>query len=178
MQIAIDDLRALLRYSDGRLYWLPRTPAQFKGERKSPDVECARWNTRYAGQEAFPLKADGYRRGRLLGMPCSAHRVVFAMHQGFWPDEVDHVDLNKGNNRIENLRAASRNANQHNRPAQANNTSGFKGVGWVRAKGKWRARITTDGRQTMLGYFDTPEEAHTAYADAAERMHGAFARAA
>jgi hypothetical protein len=90
--------------------------------------------------------------------------------------EVDHIDGNGLNNSRANLRACSRAENARNRGIPKNNTSGFKGVGWHKRQGAWRAVITLHGKQTHIGYFDTPEEAHAAYVQAAKKLHGEFAR--
>jgi hypothetical protein len=63
-------------------------------------------------------------------------------------------------------------------PAYTNNASGFKGAHFHKAAGKWLASITVKGKQIHLGYFDTPEAAHKAYAAAAPKYHGRFARVA
>ncbi len=86
---------------------------------------------------------------------------------------IDHINCNKLDNRRENLRVATRSQNMFNRTAQRNNRSGLKGV--TKRKGKWTARIQKDGIQYDLGLFNTPEEASTAYTEAAEQLHGEFA---
>lgn len=106
------------------------------------------------------------------------HRVIWAMHNGVWPDcAIDHQDLNTRNNRIENLRPASWTQNQANQRKPKHNTSGFKGVSWHKQRAKWCARISLGGKKSRhLGLFDTPEQAHTAYEAAVKSIHGEFAR--
>ena len=90
---------------------------------------------------------------------------------------VDHRNHDTLDNRRENLRLAVNGQNNHNRRLQRNNTSGFKGVAFHRATGKWRAQIG-DGRlnkKKWLGLFDSPADAHAAYLEAAKRMYGEFA---
>lgn len=89
-------------------------------------------------------------------------------------DEVDHIDCNKANNHIINLRWASRQQNLCNRQIGKNNASGFKGV----SKGgkKWRARIAINGTHFYLGAFETKEEAAIAYNEKARELFGLFAR--
>jgi hypothetical protein len=79
---------------------------------------------------------------------------------------------------IENLRPATKSQNAANRGKTCNNTSGFKGVWWRRRYRKWQATIGVNGKRFYLGMFDTPEAAHAAYAAAAQRLHGEFARVA
>lgn len=86
----------------------------------------------------------------------------------------DHVDGDGLNNRRCNLRVASNQQNQFNARRRKDNTSGYKGVDFHRSK--WRARIRINKKQTNLGYFDTPEEAHRARLDAAKAHHGEFAK--
>lgn len=92
-----------------------------------------------------------------------------------WP-LVDHRNGDGLDNRRANLRPATVGQNNQNRAAQANNTSGFKGVSWQRSRGQWRASIRADGRVFHLGEYTTPEEAARAYDAAALSLHGAFAR--
>lgn len=88
---------------------------------------------------------------------------------------TDHISGNKLDNRRENLRIATNAQNLRNRGKQRNNTTGFKGVAWHRASGKWTAQIVVNGKKRFLGYFTTPEAAHEAYTAAAKELHGEFA---
>lgn len=89
---------------------------------------------------------------------------------------IDHKDGNRNNNRRDNLRSCDNRLNQGNARIRADNTSGFKGVGFYKPTGKWRARIRDHGVRRSLGYFDTKEEAADAYAAAAKEIFGEFAR--
>lgn len=88
---------------------------------------------------------------------------------------VDHINGNRVDNRKENLRVCTRAENQANRKAQRNNTSGFKGVHWVKRSQKWTAQIMTGGKSHSLGYFETAEAAYSAYKIACAELHGNFA---
>ena len=103
-----------------------------------------------------------------------AHRLAWLYVNGILLDEIDHINLDKEDNRICNLRPADRFDNSHNKGLQKNNTSGFKGV-WFEGK-KWRSRIKIKNKKINLGSFNTPEEAHAAYCEAAKTLHGEFAR--
>lgn len=105
----------------------------------------------------------------------SLHRLAFLYMKGYIPDEVDHRDNNPTNNKWNNLREATKNENAHNCPVRKDNSSGYKGVTWDKKVKKWRARIALNGERINLGYFDSKEEAHLAYKDAAVKMHGNFA---
>lgn len=105
------------------------------------------------------------------------HRLIFLWHHGWLPAEVDHSDTKKGNNRISNLRPAGKSENAWNVGARKNNTSGYKGVTWSKAYGKWQSQIQVRGKRRYLGLFDDPAKAHAAYVEAARQQHGEFARA-
>ena len=104
------------------------------------------------------------------------HRVIWLWHYGTLPPEVDHMDGNPSNNKIENLRAADRLSNMKNMRRPSTNTTGFKGVRFHKQSRKWTAQIVSDKKQKYLGIFETPEAAHAAYCSAALRLHGEFAR--
>lgn len=96
-------------------------------------------------------RPDGSRYRPLL------HRWLLDVPDGM---EVDHIDHNGLNNKRSNLRICSRAENSQNRKgAYSNSTSGFRGVHWHKATGKWRARVIVDGTEHVLGYFDDPREA-------------------
>lgn len=90
--------------------------------------------------------------------------------------KVDHRDGNGLNNRRGNLRSATHAENICNQKTRTNNTSGFKGVSWNKRAGKWVANIRVDGKSQYLGLFVCPVEAHAAYCEASERLHGEFGR--
>lgn len=140
------------------------------------DARPSCWNARYAGKSAFAgTDKDGYRKGKVDGASYFAHRVAFAIFHGYWPSEtIDHINGEKSDNRIANLREASRSQNQQNRPKQKNNTSGFKGV--TRHRSGWMAKIKLNGKTHYVGLYSTPELASVAYDVAAKTMHGDFAR--
>jgi hypothetical protein len=102
------------------------------------------------------------------------HRVIMAAPPGV---EVDHIDRNGLNNTRTNLRLATKAENARNRGAKRGTVSGYKGVYWNKERRMWYATICVDGRQVFLGRHDTAEEAHAAYCEASDRLHGEFGRA-
>jgi hypothetical protein len=131
------------------------------------------------GSRAGHLNNQGYIYISLDGRKYAAHRLAWLYVYGTWPaDLIDHIDLNRANNAIGNLREATHSTNKANRLAPSNNTSGIKGVGFSKAQRKWQASICRQYKQTHLGFFETKEEAAEAYRQAATRLFGEFARAA
>jgi hypothetical protein len=102
-----------------------------------------------------------------------AHRAAWAIVYGELPSgHLDHINRIRDDNRIVNLRMASRSLNRINSGLRSNNTSGFRGVFWYKTRNKWAAGIKVNGRRTHLGYFDSKVDAAVAYAKAAELYHG------
>lgn len=107
------------------------------------------------------------------------HKLAWFLHTGQWPpQQVDHVNTNGLDNRIDNLRLASPTENIRNRrkPSRKDLTSRYKGVSWQPDKRKWRARIVIDKQSHHLGYFESEKEAWTAYCEAATLFFKEFAR--
>ena len=130
----------------------------------------------HIGSIAGTINHDGYRRIKLQGKIYSAHRLAFLyMNGSFPPEETDHINGVRDDNRFSNLRLATSSENMCNRGKQVDNTSGFKGVIWNKRDKKWRAQIMQMNRRVYLGHFDSPEAAHQAYVEAAKRLHGDFA---
>lgn len=146
-------LSRLVRYvpETGKLYWLPRTDEHFGGSWP----RCMIWNSKHAGREALCCIGNhGYPTGRILDRQYLAHRVVWALVHGAWPEhEIDHLDGDRTNNRIANLRAVTRFDNMRNRKLNRHNQSGALGVYWAKHAGKWRAEIKAGDRRIHLGYF-------------------------
>jgi hypothetical protein len=128
-----------------------------------------------AGDIAGTLKSHGYLCVGINYNSYRAHRLIFLMHKGYLPKTIDHINGDKLDNRIENLRAATVGQNQHNRKTNANNTSGYKGVSWNKRMKKWAARITLERKSIHLGYFANVEEAAEVVRKAREELHGSFA---
>ena len=164
-------LRQLLSYDPGtgRFTWLERGIELFGSKRA-----WASWNAKNAGNEAFVTKTtNGYLGGRILGRNYTGHRIAWTIQHGSWPassEEIDHINGDPADNRIENLRLVSHQENGRNMGARKSK-SGTPGVDWRPMTGKWRARICSDGRSHHLGNFTTKEGAIEARQKAAA-SHG------
>lgn len=137
-------VRELFTYSDGKLYWTDKSPR--KG---------------YAGRlagKAQPWR-DGYYNIQIQGKIYAAHRLIFLFHHGYLPALVDHINQDKLDNRIENLRPATKKQNAENCKLYASNTSGHVGVSEDKKTGKWKAYRWDMGKYVNLGSFLTKEEA-------------------
>ena len=117
---------------------------------------------------------DGrYAERNVGGKICRMHRVIIHTPDGM---DTDHINLNKLDNRKENLRVCSRSENKMNIKKQANNTSGYKGVDFQKYCKKWRARMQIRDINYNLGDFDSPVEAARAYDEFAKKNCGEFAK--
>ena len=112
-----------------------------------------------AGKRAHKVHSKGYVGFKVAGKTYGEHRLVWLYHFGYMPKLVDHINGNRSDNRIENLREASPSENISNSKLASNNTSGAKGVIWAEDRKKWRARITSNGVRSWLGSFDSFDEA-------------------
>jgi len=125
-----------------------------------------------AGSPAGCIESNGYLRIQIDARQYSAHRIAWLMTHGeFPPDEIDHIDGDRLNNRISNLRAVTRLENLRNQARQKNNTSGVTGVVWRKDRAKWQSSIKVNWRRKHLGYFDSFDDA-VAARTLAEAIHG------
>lgn len=142
-----------------------------------PDTGIFRWRKgkQYVkeGSVAGTIQPSGYLAISIDGVSHRAHFLAWLYMKGYYPErQIDHRDLDKGNNRFNNLREATHQQNAANRKAQSNNTSGYKGVAWSSSAQKWMARVAGQ----YLGVFDKPEDAARAYDAGAARLYGEYAR--
>jgi len=143
-------------------------------------------------RDTFEYHEDGYLIRKKNGKPCGqrsnlpngyalvwvgrrtllAHRIIYAIMRGELPEgDIDHIDRNPMNNRIDNLRDVSHSENLHNYKQRKTNSSGFTGVSWYARYRKWRAHIMVDNKQIHLGYFDDINDAVKARKLAKIRYH-------
>lgn len=128
-----------------------------------------------AGQIAGCDDGTGYRAIHIKGKSWKAHRLVFIWHTGDYPKCIDHINGNKSDNRWENLRPATRGQNNQNQSIRSDNTSGFKGVYYLKKNRKWAAQVTVDGKQKYLGLYQSEYEAGEVARKAREHYHGEYA---
>lgn len=127
------------------------------------------------GEIAGNLNNDGYRRIKLNGKKYQEHVLVWFYHYGKFPNEfLDHVDGDKANNRLENLRECSQGENNRNRAIASNNTTGFRGVTFCKQNGKFKATAHFNGEKIHLGYYITDLEASDVVEYNTKLLHGEF----
>lgn len=129
-----------------------------------------------AGDRAGGASKNGYRCLRIQNKVYLEHRLVYLMFHGSLPRFVDHINGNRCDNRIENLRPCTLQENQRNKKLSKANKSGYKGVSWRASAQKWRVAIRVDGRRLEIGAFKDLELAGLVADMAREKYHGNFCR--
>lgn len=137
------------------------------------------------GSMAGTISKRGRRHIAIDGTVFVAHRLAWLYVHGEWPNgQLDHRNLDKLDDRIENLRVTDAQGNSANKRVFRNNRLGVKGVGMpyrprkTSTRIRYRARIRVNDKLIHLGYFSTPELANAAYEVAARKHFGEFARSA
>lgn len=160
-RLSYEIVSQLVRYEPetGFLFWLPRDRVFFRTQN-----QFTTWNKRYSGKRALATQNPifGYLQGHLLGTYPKAHQIAWLLFHKQWQTNfIDHIDGDRTNNKISNLRDVSRCGNARNRARNSAKT--VSGVTGVYAHGKkWAAKIYTGGKLVTIGAFDTIEEAAAA----------------
>jgi hypothetical protein len=152
-----DLLHELFEYRDGFLFW----------KIARPHVKI--------GQKAGRLNDRGYWIITIGNRIYRAHRIIFLYHYGYLPTEIDHIDNDRLNNKIENLRPATRSQNLTNKGLSNKNTSGAKNVSWDKSRNKWEVQMYVNKKKTFVGRFDDLEVAKTMAIAFRKQHHGEFA---
>ena len=149
----VASFKHLLEYSNGELYWNENAPIKVRGKR------------------AGFVNAKGYSKIELNGKKYGAHQIVFAMHHGYIPHCIDHINGIKNDNRIENLRSATKAQNGYNRSS----TRGCKNVTYRHDTKNWRVTLRLNNRVCSFGSYKDKELAELVACEARAKYHGEFA---
>lgn len=152
-----DYLKELLEYDPdtGLFLWRMKTKKHISCPRILKVI-----NSRNGGKAAGKVCHDGYLRIGISGKKYMAHRLAWVyMHGDCEIDQIDHVNGNRSDNRIQNLRSIQAGENKRNMGISRRNTSGVVGVSWNKSLKKWSANIYHLGKNVHLGLFDNLDEA-------------------
>jgi len=150
-------LQSIFEYHDGQLFQKNSRGASKKGKKVG-------W-----------LEKSGYFSTNVDNVRYRLHRLIYQYHLGFCPEFLDHIDCNKTNNKIENLRPATIFENNRNRKVTTKNKSGLKGAFWDKQHKKWKSSIKINNKSIHLGHFENSLDAHLAYKKESLKIHGEFA---
>lgn len=153
-------LRELISYDPdtGSMIWLPRRPDHFGYLGAKALRYFKTWNSRFLGKDAFTSRCgNGYNQATILGQKTLAHRVAWAIAHGRWPVQIDHINGDRSDNRLCNLREVSQAENCLNLALRKKNRVGTNGVRWT--KNRWQATITVNKKRVHLGRFANLEDA-------------------
>lgn len=150
-------LHDLFEYCDGDLYW----KVSKRGIKKN--------------KPAGTINLHRYWQTQIDGKIYKNHRLIFLMFYGWLPDQIDHIDRNSLNNKIENLRQATNAENQKNSKVKVTSTSGIKNVRWEKRRSRWLVRLKVNGQEKHIGYFKDVEIAKTKALEARKLYYGDFA---
>ena len=165
IQLTQELVQELFDYKDGLLYWKIKPANQYKIN--IGDLASKIWRLR---------KTTIYRRCVYIKrVRISSSRVIFLWHNGYLPINVDHINHNTLDDRIENLRAATSSQNNANGSSHRDSTSKYRGVCYLKNKNKWECKIQSEYKKVWVGWFETEIEAAIAYNKAALIYHKEFA---
>lgn len=120
-------------------------------------------------------RSNRYSATKIHGQHWCVHKLIYLYHYGVVPKQLDHINRNTADNRIENLRPASAVQNSCNRKLFSNNTSGCKGVSWMKQSKKWLSYVSVNNKIKRLGLFDDLELADFVSTEARDLYHGKYA---
>lgn len=165
MRLPPIDFNIYVEYKDGDLYWKERDFG----------YQPAKWNRNKAGTKAGKLSHYGYVILIINQQSYLAHRIVFWIHHGYIPDYIDHIDRNRTNNKIENLRECNQHQNGGNTKVYANSSSGLRNIRWNERSNRWLVNIRVKQQYIYVGCFKELELAKVAAREARIKYFGEFA---
>lgn len=144
------------------------------------DPEVDLWKRRPVGflSQSKDRPEKSYRSTKIKGKHYRIHSLIWLWHYGELPKQIDHINRNGLDNRIENLRIATNSQNMMNRKKFKNNSSGVTGVSWHKNQDKWFVYVDANKKRKNIGYFDDLELAELVAIEARDLYHGKFARLA
>ena len=152
-------LHQIFEYRDGHLYYKEKT-----GQRKN------------IGDRVGFISKTGYFATSIKKRPYLVHRLIFLMFYGYLPKQIDHINNDRADNKIDNLRAADNTKNQWNVKIRKDNKSGYKNVCWIERDNRYKVEITVNKNKIYLGYYADAELADLVAHEARDKYHGKFAR--
>jgi hypothetical protein len=157
------EIHAVVHYEDGVLTWKNRN--------------ISKVDKQFAGKTAGSLRPDGYIALAWKGKQIMAHRLIWIMHNGSIPNGlfIDHINRDRKDNRLKNLRLCSISENNCNAKLRIDNSSKVKGVCWDNQRSKWKARVSYKGRQFHAGFHVELQDAADAVRIKREQIHNEFA---
>lgn len=151
------ELHELFEYRDGSLYWKVR-----RGKAGT-------------GKKAGCVNKEGYLVVGIKYKKCLVHRIVWAMHGNEPVRVLDHINNDRQDNRIENLRAADWTINARNASVRKDSTSGIKGVSWHKESRKWIGQVWHENKIYKTKHYEDKNECAAAVKALRESLHGKFA---
>ena len=130
----------------------------------------------WEGKKLGKPRLDGYCKLTINGTKYYVHRIIFLMFYGYMPEQIDHIDGNPSNNKVENLRETNYTTNNYNKKIMTNNKYGIKGVNWHKTGKKWRVEVCVNKKRLYLGLYDDVELAELVAIEARNKYHKEFAR--
>jgi hypothetical protein len=135
-----------------------------------------RQGNKQAGTTVGCMQKIGYKITVINKKFFYLHRLIFMFHNGYMPLSIDHIDGNKSNNKIENLRPCNASENLSNRSNQSNSKSGHKNVYWLKNRSQWVVALNAKNKKYHIGYYNDINQAIQAASTARLNLHGNFAR--
>jgi hypothetical protein len=157
--LTLDLINELFYYSDGNLYRKKTTQKNVQIHKKVGTINAA-----------------GYVVVNLHNKVYLVHRLIFWMQHKYLPKYIDHIDGNRSNNQLHNLRAATNQQNICNAKLRKNSISGIKNVRWEERLKKWSVRFTVNYKAKHIGVYSELEDAIQAANKARKELHKQFAR--